>query len=156
MRIGLDHCVGDVADATGQAVGHGRQRYRRPARSVLLIRHELSTRFVILAGNPGRIPWRTLHRHPCPGPHLTPVDEEREPSGAGLIPGVSVGTEAIAIGRILQPWTTAAEVTGEPALRSFATGLRADQNAVTNCLNLRCQHHCTLASRLLIMNDTAR
>jgi hypothetical protein len=32
---------------------------------------------------------------------------------------------------------TAAEATGEPSLRSFVTGLRADQDAVTNGLGLR-------------------
>jgi hypothetical protein len=32
----------------------------------------------------------------------------------------------------LESWMTAAEVVGEPALRSFVTGLRADQEAVTN------------------------
>ena len=32
---------------------------------------------------------------------------------------------------------TAAEGTGEPALCSFVTGLRADQDAVTNGLSLR-------------------
>jgi transposase len=37
----------------------------------------------------------------------------------------------------LEPWMTAAEATGEPALRSFVTGLRADQDAVTNGLSLR-------------------
>ena len=38
---------------------------------------------------------------------------------------------------LLEPWMTAAEATGEPALRSFVTGLRADQEAVTNGLSLR-------------------
>ena len=38
--------------------------------------------------------------------------------------------------RLLEPWTSAAEVTGVPALRSFVTGLRADQDAVTNGLSL--------------------
>lgn len=33
--------------------------------------------------------------------------------------------------KLLEPWTTAALATGEPALRSFVTGLRADQDAVT-------------------------
>jgi transposase len=32
---------------------------------------------------------------------------------------------------------SAAEANGEPALRSFATGLRADQDAVTNRPTLR-------------------
>jgi hypothetical protein len=32
---------------------------------------------------------------------------------------------------------TAALATGEPALRAFVTGLRADQDAVTNGLSLR-------------------
>lgn len=32
--------------------------------------------------------------------------------------------------KLLEPWTTAL-ATGEPALRSFVTGLRADQDAVT-------------------------
>jgi transposase len=36
----------------------------------------------------------------------------------------------------LGPWMTAADATGEPALRSFVTGLRADQDAVTNGLSL--------------------
>ena len=36
----------------------------------------------------------------------------------------------------LEPWMTAALATGEPALRSFVTGLRADQDAVTNGLSL--------------------
>ena len=53
MRIGLDHCVEDVEDAVGAAVGNRRQRYRSLARSVVQVRHELSTRFVILAGKPG-------------------------------------------------------------------------------------------------------
>ena len=38
--------------------------------------------------------------------------------------------------RLLEPWMTAALATGEPALRSFVTGLRADQDAVTNGLSL--------------------
>jgi transposase len=36
----------------------------------------------------------------------------------------------------LEPWMTAALATGEPALRSFVTGLRADQDAVTSGLSL--------------------
>jgi transposase len=38
---------------------------------------------------------------------------------------------------LLEPWITTALATGEPALRSFVTGLRADQDAVTNGLSLR-------------------
>jgi transposase len=38
--------------------------------------------------------------------------------------------------KLLEPWMTAALATGEPALRSFVTGLRADQDAVTNGLSL--------------------
>lgn len=39
--------------------------------------------------------------------------------------------------KLLEPWMTAALATGEPALRSFVTGLRADQDAiVTNSLSL--------------------
>ena len=38
--------------------------------------------------------------------------------------------------KLLEPWMTAADATGEPALRSFVTGLRADQDAVTNGLSL--------------------
>jgi transposase len=40
-------------------------------------------------------------------------------------------------GRKLEGWMAAAEATGEPALRSFVTGLRNDQDAVTNGLSLR-------------------
>jgi transposase len=36
----------------------------------------------------------------------------------------------------LEPWMTAALATGDPALRSFVTGLRADQDAVVNALSL--------------------
>ena len=32
--------------------------------------------------------------------------------------------------KLLEPWITTALATGEPALRSFVTGLRADQDAV--------------------------
>ena len=39
--------------------------------------------------------------------------------------------------KLLTPWMAAAEATGEPALRSFVTGLRGDQDAVTNGLSLR-------------------
>ncbi|HEX6518539.1 MAG TPA: ISL3 family transposase [Streptosporangiaceae bacterium] len=39
-------------------------------------------------------------------------------------------------GQDLQQWMTAADATGEPALRSFVTGLRADQDAVTAGLTL--------------------
>jgi hypothetical protein len=39
--------------------------------------------------------------------------------------------------KLLEPWMTAADATGEPALRSFVTGLRADQEAVTNGLSVR-------------------
>jgi transposase len=39
--------------------------------------------------------------------------------------------------KLLEPWMTAALAAGEPALRSFVTGLRADQDAVTNGLSLR-------------------
>jgi len=39
-------------------------------------------------------------------------------------------------GRDLEKWMTAAIATGEPALRSFVTGLRADQDAVTAGLSL--------------------
>ena len=39
--------------------------------------------------------------------------------------------------KLLEAWMTAALATGEPALRSFVTGLRADQDAVTNGLTLR-------------------
>jgi transposase len=39
-------------------------------------------------------------------------------------------------GRDLEKWMTAAHATGEPALRSFVTGLRADQDAVTAGLSL--------------------
>jgi len=38
---------------------------------------------------------------------------------------------------LLEPWMTAATATEEPALRSFVTGLRADQDAVTSGLSLR-------------------
>jgi transposase len=38
--------------------------------------------------------------------------------------------------KLLEPWMSAAEATGEPALRSFVTGLRADQDAVANGLSL--------------------
>jgi hypothetical protein len=38
--------------------------------------------------------------------------------------------------KLLEPWMTAALATGEPALRSFVTGLRADQDAVTSGLSL--------------------
>jgi Transposase len=38
--------------------------------------------------------------------------------------------------KLLEPWMTAALATGEPALRSFVTGLRAGQDAVTNGLSL--------------------
>jgi transposase len=38
---------------------------------------------------------------------------------------------------LLEPWMTAAEATGEPALRSFVTGLRTDHDAVTKGLSLR-------------------
>jgi transposase len=37
---------------------------------------------------------------------------------------------------LLEPWMTAALATGEPALRTFVTGLRADQDAVTSGLSL--------------------
>ena len=40
--------------------------------------------------------------------------------------------------KLLEPWMNAAEATGESALRPFATGLRADQDAVTDGLSLRC------------------
>jgi transposase len=39
-------------------------------------------------------------------------------------------------GRQLEKWMTAAAASGEPALRSFVTGLRADQDAVTAGLTL--------------------
>jgi transposase len=39
--------------------------------------------------------------------------------------------------KLLEPWMNAAIATGEPALKSFVTGLRADQDAVTNALSLR-------------------
>jgi transposase len=38
--------------------------------------------------------------------------------------------------KLLEPWMTAAIATGEPALRSFVTGLKADQDAVANGLSL--------------------
>jgi transposase len=38
--------------------------------------------------------------------------------------------------KLLEPWMTAAVATGEPALKSFVTGLRADQEAVTSGLSL--------------------
>ena len=38
--------------------------------------------------------------------------------------------------KLLEPRMNAALATGEPALRSFVTGLRADQDAVTNGLSL--------------------
>jgi transposase len=39
--------------------------------------------------------------------------------------------------RLLEPWMPAGAATGEPALRSFVTGLQDDQDAVTNGLGLR-------------------
>jgi len=39
-------------------------------------------------------------------------------------------------GRDLQSWMAAATATGDPALRSFVTGLRSDQDAVTAGLTL--------------------
>jgi transposase len=39
--------------------------------------------------------------------------------------------------KLLETWMSAAEAAGEPGLRSFVTGLRADQEAVTNGLSLR-------------------
>jgi transposase len=38
--------------------------------------------------------------------------------------------------KLLEPWMTAALAAGEPALRSFVTGLQADQDAVTRGLSL--------------------
>src|SRR5436190_641406 len=38
--------------------------------------------------------------------------------------------------KLLEPWMTAALATGEPALRTFVTGLQADQDAVTSGLSL--------------------
>jgi len=38
--------------------------------------------------------------------------------------------------KLLEPWMTAALAAGEPALRSFVTGLQADQDAVTSGLSL--------------------
>jgi transposase len=38
--------------------------------------------------------------------------------------------------KLLKPWMSDADSVGEPALRSFVTGLRADQDAVTNGLSL--------------------
>ena len=40
-------------------------------------------------------------------------------------------------GRELEQWMTTADAAGEPALTSFVTGLRADQDAVTAGLTLR-------------------
>jgi transposase len=40
-------------------------------------------------------------------------------------------------GRELEQWMTAAAASGEPALKSFVTGLRADQDTVTAGLTLR-------------------
>jgi transposase len=40
-------------------------------------------------------------------------------------------------GRDLEQWMTAPAASGEPALKSFITGLRADQDAVTAGLTLR-------------------
>ena len=39
-------------------------------------------------------------------------------------------------GKDLEKWMTAAHATREPALRSFVTGLRADQDAATAGLSL--------------------
>jgi transposase len=39
--------------------------------------------------------------------------------------------------KLLEPWMDATLATGEPALRSFVTGLRADQDAVINGLSLQ-------------------
>ena len=39
--------------------------------------------------------------------------------------------------KLLEPWMTAVTAAGEPALRSFVTGLRADQDAAINGLSLR-------------------
>jgi hypothetical protein len=43
-------------------------------------------------------------------------------------------------GRDLEDWMTTATASGEPALQSFVSGLRADQDAVTasRCSNDRC------------------
>ena len=38
--------------------------------------------------------------------------------------------------KLLEPWMTRAIATGEPALRSFVIGLRADQDAAINGLSL--------------------
>jgi transposase len=40
-------------------------------------------------------------------------------------------------GRDLEQWMIVAAASGEPALKSFVTGLRADQDAVTAGLTLR-------------------
>jgi transposase len=39
-------------------------------------------------------------------------------------------------GRDLEKWPTAAAASGDPALRSFVTGLRTDQDAVTVAVTL--------------------
>jgi transposase len=39
-------------------------------------------------------------------------------------------------GRDLENWMTAATASGDPSLRSFVTGLRSDQDAVTAALTL--------------------
>ena len=67
----------DVGDSAGQGSGHRRQRYRCPARrnvlSVIRVRQELPTRFVIPAGGaPGALALLGRDRLP-PGGHGPPV-----------------------------------------------------------------------------------
>ena len=45
-------------------------------------------------------------------------------------------------GRDLEQWMEAAAAGGEPALKSFITGLRADQDAITAGLTLRWSSGC--------------
>jgi len=66
-----------------QAVGNRRPRYRRPARSVIQVRHELSTRFVIPAGKPGvRAPQQRVDEHAASAEAVG--ERERRPTSTAL------------------------------------------------------------------------
>jgi transposase len=66
----------------------------------------------------------------------------RHPPGLPELAGVTTHVRSFAAimtgrrGRDLEDWIASAAADGDPALRSFVTGLRSDQDAVTAALTL--------------------
>jgi hypothetical protein len=102
-------------------------------------------RWMLVAGKPARPRWRRSGR----------AGEVGAAGGQPYAPSVRAHCETV-LRRFyeLEQWMTVAAASGEPALKSFVTGLRADQDAVTAGLTPRWSSGCVKGhvNRIILRN----